>query len=35
MTGPIFIEGAERGDVLAVTLEDIKPDQYGYTVIVP
>ena len=35
MTGPIFIEGAERGDVLAVTLEDIEPDQYGYTVIVP
>ncbi|MEM9222703.1 MAG: acetamidase/formamidase family protein [Pseudomonadota bacterium] len=35
MTGPVFIEGAERGDVLAVTLEDIKPDQYGYTVIVP
>lgn len=35
MTGPIFIEGAERGDVLAITLEDIAPDQYGYTVIVP
>ena len=35
MTGPIHIEGAERGDVLAVTLVDIEPDQYGYTVIVP
>ena len=35
MTGPIHIEGAERGDVLAVTLLDIEPDQYGYTVIVP
>src|SRR5919106_5450905 len=35
MTGPIFIEGAVRGDVLAVTLLDIEPDQYGYTVIVP
>ena len=35
MTGPIFIEGAERGDVLAITLLDIEPDQYGYTVIVP
>ncbi|MEO0821659.1 MAG: acetamidase/formamidase family protein [Pseudomonadota bacterium] len=35
MTGPVFIEGAERGDVLAVTLEDITPDEYGYTVIVP
>ncbi|MEM8947804.1 MAG: acetamidase/formamidase family protein [Pseudomonadota bacterium] len=35
MTGPVSIEGAERGDVLAVTLVDIEPDQYGYTVIVP
>jgi len=35
MTGPIHIEGAKRGDVLAVTLLDIEPDQYGYTVIVP
>src|SRR5687767_3800581 len=35
MTGPIFIEGSVRGDVLAVTLLDIEPDQYGYTVIVP
>jgi formamidase len=35
MTGPVHIEGAARGDVLAVTLIDIEPDQYGYTVIVP
>jgi formamidase len=35
MTGPLFIEGAAAGDVLAVTLLDIEPDQYGYTVIVP
>ena len=35
MTGPLYVEGAERGDVLAVTLVDIEPDQYGYTVIVP
>ena len=35
MTGPVFIEGAEPGDVLAITLVDIEPDQYGYTVIVP
>jgi formamidase len=35
MTGPVYIEGAERGDVLAVTLVDIEPDEYGYTVIVP
>ena len=35
MTGPVHIEGAGPGDVLAVTLMDIEPDQYGYTVIVP
>jgi formamidase len=35
MTGPVHIEGAAAGDVLAVTLLDIEPDQYGYTVIVP
>jgi formamidase len=35
LTGPVHVEGAQRGDVLAVTLVDIEPDQYGYTVIVP
>jgi formamidase len=35
MTGPVHIEGAERGDVLAVTLVDIEPDQFGYTIVVP
>jgi len=35
MTGPVHIEGAERGDVLAVTLVDIEPDQFGYTLVVP
>ena len=35
MTGPVHINGALRGDVLAVTLIDIEPDEYGYTVIVP
>ncbi len=35
MTGPVHIEGGERGDVLAITLVDIAPDEYGYTVIIP
>ena len=35
MTGPVAIEGAEPGDVLAVTIVDIAPDEFGYTVIVP
>ena len=35
MTGPIYIEGAKRGDVLAVELLDINPDDYGYTTLIP
>jgi len=35
ITGPVHIEGAKRGDVLAVTLVDVEPDEYGYTTIVP
>jgi formamidase len=35
LTGPVRIEGGERGDVLAVTVIDIEPDEFGYTVIVP
>ena len=35
LTGPVHIEGAKRGDVLAVTLLDVAPDDYGYTVIIP
>jgi formamidase len=35
LTGPLFVNGAEAGDVLAVTIGDIVPDKFGYTVIVP
>ncbi|NKC16459.1 MAG: formamidase [Gammaproteobacteria bacterium] len=35
MTGPVAIEGAKRGDALEVEILAIKPDQYGYTLIVP
>ncbi len=35
MTGPIYIEGAKRGDVLAIKLIDINPNEYGYTTIIP
>jgi formamidase len=35
ITGPVYIEGAKRGDVLAITLVDVDPDEYGYTTIVP
>jgi len=37
LTGPLFVNGAKRGDVLAVTMVDVVPgpDQFGYTVAVP
>ena len=35
MTGPIYIEGAKRGDVLAIKLVNITPNEYGYTTIIP
>ena len=28
--GPVFVEGAERGDVLVVTIEDIVVDDYSW-----
>jgi formamidase len=31
LTGPIFIEGAKAGDVLAVTIEALEPDDVGWT----
>jgi formamidase len=35
LTGPLFVNGAEAGDVLAVTLVDIEPAPFGFTVVVP
>jgi len=34
LTGPVYVEGAAAGDVLAVTILDIDPADYGYTRIV-
>ncbi len=31
LVGPVFIEGAEAGDILAVTIEGIKPGPVGWT----
>jgi len=31
LTGPVFIEGAKAGDVLAVTIEALEPDDVGWT----
>jgi formamidase len=37
LTGPLAVAGARRGDVLAVTMLDVRPgpDRFGYTVAVP
>ena len=35
ITGPVHIVGAKRGDIPALTMIDIEPDEYGYTTIVP
>ena len=35
LTGPVFVDGAEPGDLLDVEIVDIEPDSYGFTVQVP
>jgi formamidase len=35
LTGPVYVEGAEPGDLLEVEITEIEPDRYGYTVQVP
>ena len=32
LTGPIFVNGAEPGDLLEVTIHDIEPQPFGFTV---
>lgn len=35
LTGPVYVEGAEPGDVLAVTLHEIEPGDWGWTAFSP
>jgi acetamidase/formamidase len=35
ITGPVFVEGAEPGDVLKVTINRIVPRAYGYNITLP
>ena len=35
LTGPVYVDGAEPGDLLEVEILDVEPDRYGYTVQVP
>ena len=31
VAGPVFVEGAEKGDLLEITIESIEPVEYGWT----
>ncbi len=35
LTGPVYVEGAQVGDVLAVTLHEIELGAYGWSAVVP
>jgi formamidase len=35
LTGPVYVEGAEPGDLLTVEIVDVEPDTYGFTVQIP
>src|SRR5262249_46813774 len=35
LTGPVYVAGAEPGDLLAVEILDIESDRYGFTVQIP
>lgn len=35
VAGPVYINGAQKGDVVAVTVESILPDNRGYTILQP
>ena len=35
LTGPVYVQGAEPGDLLEVNILDIEPAQWGFTTIIP
>ncbi|MDE2771862.1 MAG: acetamidase/formamidase family protein [Bacteroidota bacterium] len=35
LTGPVYVEGAEVGDVLAVTLHEIEIGEFGWSAVIP
>jgi len=35
MTGPVYIEGAVAGDVIAMTIDRIEPGRYGFSLVAP
>lgn len=35
ITGPVFIKGAERGDLIEITIEKVEPNNYGISTLQP
>lgn len=35
LTGPVYVNGAEPGDLLEVRIIDVKPQSFGFTLIIP
>ncbi len=35
LTGPVYVNGAEPGDILEVEILEVEPDRYGFTIQVP
>ncbi|MGH9919312.1 MAG: acetamidase/formamidase family protein [Nitrososphaerales archaeon] len=35
LTGPVLVEGAEPGDLLTLDIEEVTPEAFGYTAILP
>jgi formamidase len=35
LTGPVYVNGAEAGDLLEVEILEVEPDSYGFTVQIP
>ena len=35
LAGPVYVEGAEKGDIVVVSIEKIVPDSQGYTILQP
>ena len=35
LTGPVYVEGAEPGDILEIKIEEVVPESFGFTVQVP
>ena len=35
LAGPVYVEGAQPGDILAVTIVNVEPDEFGFSAVLP